>query len=424
MATEAKKKTYKRKTPYRGKSATRETMEEKFAKKFLEDIASGNTPLPTRARQPGAVYMPGNLTTLRPYSGFNSVSSDMVAVNGITKDGKSYQEACVEKYGRDVGSAIANKFVTFDQAKNLFGGAALKGSKQDVVILTPGFKTWKDHEGKKFVRKDENGKERDPTKEEIMNFGLTLSASRGGMRGMFSAAQFAIEHDIPDRELNKIKKAVDKLIQNPIEHMKNEQITEDVLEAMNAKLVDENTLQDGVGGYYANGTNKIAIRSRASYENQDHYMRVFFHEMTHMTGREDLLNRETLRGYGDTDKKNRSKEEMTAEIGSAMLCSYFGIETKELGHSGYVLNWMENVKEDPKNLLNSIKDAQRGVNMIIDKYEMHVEKKYNYDAKKEKENLEIPYDPNYKPLEKDDVTNEKNENVVAKKKSTSPSPSM
>lgn len=63
-------------------------------------------------------------------------------------------------------------------------------------------------------------------------------------------------------------------------------------------------IEDNVGGFYTKGVDSISLRPAAVYENENHLMRIFFHEMTHATGAEDRLNRSTLK----TMVKAMSKE--------------------------------------------------------------------------------------------------------------------
>ena len=388
-------KNYK-KRPYRGKKseATRETMAEKFSKDFVKAMEEGKPFMPTRARQPGAVYKPGNFSTLRPYSGFNALLADNFAMGMSEEKFETYQEKSIEKYGRDVGTAIANKYITYNQAKNIFDDTSvMKGTKADIYIKTPGFKNWFQPDGSKWVKKDENGEFLDPTKEERERLQLTSRVSFGQMVPMFNVAQIAMNHDLPEKHVKRIEREVDKLIKNHIQHLQNEQMVEDMLESMDAKLVDDNSMEPNVSGFYSKGTKEIHVRPRALYENQDHYMRVFFHEMTHLTGHEDINNRETLRDYGK-DINTRAREELVAECGAAMMCNYFGIETTELGHAGYISSWLVNIKEsNGQELKIAMDEAYKGVKVMVDAYENHVEKKYGYSVEAEKEELEIPYEP-------------------------------
>lgn len=68
------------------------------------------------------------------------------------------------------------------------------------------------------------------------------------------------------------------------------------------------------------------------YPNEDSYWATNMHELVHWTGHESRLGRPLT---GNTGSSAYALEELTAEIGSAFLTAYFGLETG-LRHAAYV----------------------------------------------------------------------------------------
>jgi len=82
------------------------------------------------------------------------------------------------------------------------------------------------------------------------------------------------------------------------------------------------------------------------------YEATLFHELTHWTGHESRLKRESMASYG-TDK-GRAEEELVAEIGSFFLATFFNVNSDIENHASYISSW--------KNLLNE-KEVMRATNM-------------------------------------------------------------
>lgn len=407
MAYQKKARSYKKKSYGERKDAN-----QMLAENILKNIEESNLVFPTRERRPGAVFKPGNCAYFNSYNGINSLRAEQVS------ESSGYLEKAIDEHGKDLGGILANKYVTYRHVADnpdIFGEYAMKGKKSDMSVMTPGKPYWEyeNEEGKIKrwpQRKDADGKFIQPTKNEIAEHGLEQKMGKSELVPVFNIMQFDV---IPEKIIKKAQKELDKLIENPIEHMENSQIREDVSEALGIKVKETMNIEENVGGFYTRGGDSISLRPSAVYENENHLMRIFFHEMTHATGAEDRLNRSTLKKYSES-KEERAKEELVAELGAAFLCDHFGIETNTLGHEGYLASWMVHIKDDPNFLKNSIFEASKGANLIIDKYEQHYEKKYGFDLKAEKESVAVPY-------EKEAVNSETK--VKSEKKKTN-SPSM
>jgi antirestriction protein ArdC len=109
----------------------------------------------------------------------------------------------------------------------------------------------------------------------------------------------------------------------------------------------------------------VAMPSRTAFESQAEYYSTLFHELTHSTGHAKRLARE---GF-DTPQKfgsdSYSREELIAEMGSAMLCGVAGIEQSTLANSAaYLKTWIQRLRSDSKLVVSAASAAQKAADYI------------------------------------------------------------
>src|SRR5712692_2030221 len=109
----------------------------------------------------------------------------------------------------------------------------------------------------------------------------------------------------------------------------------------------------------------VTMPSRTAFDSQAEYYSTFFHELTHSTGHKKTLARE---GF-DTPQKfgsdSYSREELIAEMGSAMLCGVAGIEQGTLANSAaYLKTWIERLKSDSRLVVSAASAAQKAADYI------------------------------------------------------------
>lgn len=139
---------------------------------------------------------------------------------------------------------------------------------------------------------------------------------------------------------------------------------------------------EGVSAYYKpeRGTKKemllhiegqdydyVMMPSQKSFENEDFYYAVRFHETIHWTGHKDRLDRDGISNVKPFGAEEYSLEELTAEFGAAMLCARTGISNATLDNSlGYMAHWLEVLENDSSILLKAASQAQKAVDYILD----------------------------------------------------------
>jgi antirestriction protein ArdC len=111
----------------------------------------------------------------------------------------------------------------------------------------------------------------------------------------------------------------------------------------------------------------IRMPDREAFASAEAFYLTLFHEATHSTGHPDRL----ARFAEDEDNhvfasESYAKEELTAEMGSAMLGSRAGLDPSEWlpRSAAYVANWLQKLEDDPKLIIQAAGKAQRAVEHI------------------------------------------------------------
>lgn len=117
--------------------------------------------------------------------------------------------------------------------------------------------------------------------------------------------------------------------------------------------------------YYSPGLDEIHLPLREQFPDIREYYSTAFHECTHSTGHEKRLNRLTKGTFfGDSDY---SKEELVAEIGSAILMNDLGIESPATFHNSaaYIQNWLSALKNDNRLIVSAAGKAEKAARLIL-----------------------------------------------------------
>lgn len=116
--------------------------------------------------------------------------------------------------------------------------------------------------------------------------------------------------------------------------------------------------------YYNSSSDEIVMPNMAQFPSSEAYYGTLFHEMTHSTGHVSRLGRNITSKFGS---KNYAKEELVAEIGSAILNSMVGIDTQALfaNNVAYINNWISALENDHNLIIYAACKAEKAVNLIL-----------------------------------------------------------
>jgi antirestriction protein ArdC len=108
----------------------------------------------------------------------------------------------------------------------------------------------------------------------------------------------------------------------------------------------------------------VTMPSRTAFDSQAEYYSTVLHELTHSTGHAKRLAREGFDTPHKFGSESYSREELIAEIGSAMLCGVAGIEQSTLANFSSLPAWISRLKADSKLVISAASAAQKAADYI------------------------------------------------------------
>jgi antirestriction protein ArdC len=136
-------------------------------------------------------------------------------------------------------------------------------------------------------------------------------------------------------------------------------------EAFVSAMPNPPAFEQGFRASYTPSTDTVAMPSRTAFDSQAEYYSTLFHELIHSTGHAKRLGREGFNKPQMFGSESYSREELIAEMGSAMLCGRAGIEQKTLANSAaYLKTWIARLKSDSKLIVSAASAAQKAADYI------------------------------------------------------------
>ena len=254
-------------------------------------------------RKPWRTEMPCNLISGKPYRGINPF---LLAPQG---------------YG-------SRYWLTFNQANRL-GGHIRKGEKSSIVTF------WKIGTEKTVV--DADGNER---------------KSRPFLLRFYRVFNVEQTEGIADKlGIGKASPRIPNLDQ-----------CDEIIAGMTNR---PRIIQDG-RAWYRPSTDTVGIPSRTAFNSAEGYYSTLFHELTHSTGHASRIGREGIEQLNTFGSESYSKEELVAEMGSAMLCGITGIEPATIANSAaYLKSWIDVLRGDSKLIISAASAAQKAADYIL-----------------------------------------------------------
>jgi antirestriction protein ArdC len=126
----------------------------------------------------------------------------------------------------------------------------------------------------------------------------------------------------------------------------------------------------GNGGHAApswgDRSDRVTLPNPEQFESAEDMFDTLMHELTHSTGHPDRLDRSDLtKDYNNPDGISRAREELIAEIGSALLADMFGIDATFDNSAAYVQSWLQRLQSHPEEVTNATSQAQKAVDYIL-----------------------------------------------------------
>lgn len=138
-----------------------------------------------------------------------------------------------------------------------------------------------------------------------------------------------------------------------------EKVFTDYLKRENIKLTEGNS------AFYSPSDDLIQLPKKGQFEQIENFYQVAFHESAHSTGHKSRLDRlDKLASFGSDEY---SKEELVAEISSAILMANMGIDTESTfkNTAGYIQSWIKQLKNDNNLIIEASAKADKAVSLIL-----------------------------------------------------------
>ena len=119
--------------------------------------------------------------------------------------------------------------------------------------------------------------------------------------------------------------------------------------------------------YYAPLIDTVVVPLKEQFMNAPEWYGTTFHELVHSSGSKNRLNRLETSNLASFGSETYSKEELVAEIGSASILNYLGIETKGTfqNSASYIESWLQVLRNDNKFIVSASSKAEKAVNYIL-----------------------------------------------------------
>lgn len=119
--------------------------------------------------------------------------------------------------------------------------------------------------------------------------------------------------------------------------------------------------------YYSPSGDLIRLPKVEQFRSKGGYYATALHEAIHSTGAKNRLNRSGITEHNYFGSENYGKEELIAELGSAMLLAKFGLETDATlrNASAYIKSWTRAIKSDPQMIVSASGKAEKAVEFFL-----------------------------------------------------------
>lgn len=148
------------------------------------------------------------------------------------------------------------------------------------------------------------------------------------------------------------------------------------------KNIQLDVIHAGSEAFYTPSEDKVYLPKQDAFVDEQAFYATEMHEVAHATSHATRLNREVSTAFG-SDKY--AIEELRAELTSAFLTLDLGFhfdKFHEDNHTAYIQSWSNQIKDNPKVVFDSISDAQKIRQYMLDKGE------YSEIYKQEKPTIE------------------------------------
>lgn len=303
----------------------------------------------------------GSLPWVKPWDNGGNRPRPVMVVDGWTeititpqfwnRAGKPYSGVNIWLLG---ASGHRGEFITFTQCKKE-GGSVKKGAKASTVVY------WN------MIRKetdelDENGNKKVKTIPILKYYNVFSVEDCEGLKKKPAPAPRVVRYPKVHYEYPEPKEG------EPVPEFNDAAeaiIAGYVQRADPLKLYREDYSDEA---YYSPAQDKVVVPNAKQYTEIAEYYSTLFHELGHSTGHATRLNRfAEAKGSAAFGSESYSREELVAEMTSAIILNTIGMETGNTfrNSAAYVQSWSEHIKNDPMMFVTAASRAEKAVEMIL-----------------------------------------------------------
>ena len=125
--------------------------------------------------------------------------------------------------------------------------------------------------------------------------------------------------------------------------------------------------KESSSAYYSPATDEVVVPNIHQFQIIEEYYSTAFHELTHSTMHEKRCNRKAENKMAAFGSEDYSREELVAEIGSAMLCNKAGLDSEKAFKNsvGYIQSWLKQLRNDNRMIVWAAGKAEKAAKYIL-----------------------------------------------------------
>lgn len=121
--------------------------------------------------------------------------------------------------------------------------------------------------------------------------------------------------------------------------------------------------KESKNAFYSKKTDSIVVPLKGQFQEGEAFYATLLHEMAHSTGVASRLDRPHGKTFGDPEY---TREELVAELTSAMICQSIGITTTvREENAAYIKNWLGSIKQSPDFLMDILSDVNKAHRFML-----------------------------------------------------------
>jgi len=119
--------------------------------------------------------------------------------------------------------------------------------------------------------------------------------------------------------------------------------------------------------YYSPAQDLVVVPDKSQFDLIEGYYGTTFHELTHSTLKSTRCDRKNENKKAAFGSKEYSREELVAEMGSAFLSNYAGLDTSKTFDNSvaYLQSWIKKLQNDPKMIVQASSQAEKAAEYIL-----------------------------------------------------------